>query len=107
LLDPGFLGDMTVDFRPVERGAYPGKIELFPDSLQHPPFSWQCRATTSEEGRFVMIAQGRTGRLVADGVVIASPGEASTFIGGFYRLLLRDGRFDYGAYNFTLSPSIR
>jgi hypothetical protein len=51
-----------------------------------------------------MIAQGRTGKLVADGVALPPKGktQTSTFIGGFARLLLLDGRFDYVAYNFSL-----
>jgi hypothetical protein len=54
-----------------------------------------------------MIAQGRTGKLVADGVVLPQGGgDASIFVGGFYRLLFNDGRLDFGAYNFNLAPPL-
>ena len=52
-----------------------------------------------------MTAQGKTGKLVADGVVIRPSGggdESPMFVGGFYRLRLNDGRFDYGTYNFNV-----
>jgi hypothetical protein len=99
--DATFRGDLLVEFEPRQRGAYPGRFTFQPESDEEGGFTWPLRATTSANGRLVMIAQGKTGRAIYDGVVI--PRADGTFFGGVYRLLFNDGRSNYGAYNFNLT----
>jgi hypothetical protein len=118
-----FVGKLAVVFQPRsqlrdDRGAFPGQVTFMPQSVvtgSLPPLvSWDLRATTSGPNpfvtpsganRFVMIAQGKIGKLVADGVTVPPKGGGNTslFIGGFYRLQLLDGRTDFGAYNFNIA----
>jgi hypothetical protein len=102
--DPNFAGKLFVEILPLDRGSFPGHVDFIPESVGQPSLSWRLRATTSGADRFVMIAQGKTGKLVADGVALPPQGGDGTsiFIGGFYRLLLLDGRTDFGAYNFNV-----
>jgi hypothetical protein len=102
--DPNFAGKFLVNILPLDRGAFPGHVDFIPDSAGQPSLHWDLRATTSGLNRFVMIAQGKSGKLVADGVAVPPrrKNETSTFIGGFARLQLLDGRFDFVAYNFSL-----
>jgi hypothetical protein len=106
LTDSTFFGALQVTTLPRERGSFYGHVDFsFPESPQHSPFSWPFFATTSSEGRILMIAQGKTGRLLYDGIAI--PGgvdQTPTFVGGFYRISFLDGGFNYGAYNFNLAP---
>src|SRR5262249_948675 len=100
-----------------QRGAFPGQVTFMsqldvPGSI--PSFSWDLRATTSGPNhfitpggasRFVMVARGDIGRLVADGVVLPPLGGGNTplIISGFYNLQLIDGRTDFGTYDFAVS----
>jgi hypothetical protein len=52
--------------------------------------------------RFVMIGQGGGGRLTAEGFIASSP-ERGTFADVRYKVFLKDGNIDYGAYSFTLT----
>jgi hypothetical protein len=105
-IDPNFRGGLAVQIYPRDRGAFPGQIVFMPESDMHP--TWQLRATTSDAGHFVMIAQGKTGKLVANGAAFpAEGGGSSTSVWGLYRLLRTDGRLDFGAYNFNVAPPIQ
>jgi hypothetical protein len=109
-----FGGSLLVTIAPRDhRGAFPGQAMFMNESGgDFPSLSWDLRATISGPNhfitpsganRFVMIAQGGIGRLVADGVSLPmTGGNARRFIGGRYSLQLIDGRTDFGAYNFTL-----
>jgi hypothetical protein len=100
--DPTFLGDLTVEIGPRYRGTFPGLLGFRPRSAD--PFQWSFLATASGEGRVIMIAQGKTGRILYDGVVIPAGGDSKpNFVGGFYRLSSIEGRFDFGAINFSAS----
>jgi len=105
-IDPSFRGGLAVQISPRDRGAFPGQIVFMPESDMHP--TWQLRATTSDAGHFVMIAQGRTGKLVANGAAFpAEGGGSSTSVWGLYRLLRTDGQLDFGSYNFNIARPIQ
>ena len=86
---------------PLSRGTFPGHVVFRPRSAD--PFRWPFVATTSSEGRVLMIAQGQTGRILYDGIVLPTNESKPTFVGGFYRLMSLEGRFDFGAINFTVN----
>jgi hypothetical protein len=111
-----FGGTLNLFIAPSDhRDAFPGRVMFVsqvPGSL--PSFTWDLRATTSGPNhfitpsganRFVMIAQGGIGNLVADGVIFAIPGggNTSSFISGSYNLQLIDGQTDFGDIKFTVS----
>ena len=99
--NPTFLGGIDVEIGPLSRGTFPGHVVFRPRSAD--PFRWPFIATTSSEGRVLMIAQGKTGRIFYDGVVLPADNPKPSFVGGFYRLSSIDGRFDFGAINFMIS----
>jgi len=102
--DPAFKGVGKVQIsQRDDRDSFAGHVEFFLDPNQPPVLSWPVLATASENGRVIMISQGKTGRIVYDGVVV--PGRharAPTFVGGFFRLLFNSGQNVYGAYNFSV-----
>jgi hypothetical protein len=99
---PTFLGDLTVAIDPRDRGTFPGHVEFHPRAADS--FRWPFIATTSREGRIIMIAQGKAGRILYDGIALPVGADVKpTFVGGFYRLSFIDGRFDFGAINFSLT----
>lgn len=101
--DPNLRGDIALEIFARERGTFPGHVDFTPTTGSQAPFSWRFLGTTSDNGRLVFIAEGKTGKLVADGVVVPQGVSGSpVFIGGFYRLLLNNGQPDFGAYNFNL-----
>jgi hypothetical protein len=55
------------------------------------------------DGRFVLIGQGGSRRLTAEGFISSSP-ERGIFADALYRVLSQDGTTDYGAYNFSVTP---
>jgi hypothetical protein len=63
-------------------------------------------ATTSDDSRIVMIAQGTTGRLFAEGTV-TPPGTAggATKVNALYRFIINERPADFGAINFTVLSS--
>jgi hypothetical protein len=99
--NPTFLGGIEVEIGPLSRGTFPGHVVFSPRSAK--PFTWPFVATTSSEGRVLMIAQGRTGRILYDGIVLPANESKPTFVGGFYRLMSLEGRLDFGAINFTVN----
>ena len=99
-----FVGGLALQILPRERSGFPGLVSFTPETDLHPPFSWQARATVNGQGRLIMIAQGKTGRMIVDGAVFPrSKGAPSAAVDGLYTLLLNDGRRDFGFYNFSLS----
>jgi hypothetical protein len=104
--DPTFNGVGTVDITPRnDRDSFAGQVKFFLDPSEPPILSWPLRATSSRNGRVIMISQGKTGRILYDGVVIpAKAARSKTFIGGFYRLVFNNGGPQFGAFNFSLSP---
>jgi hypothetical protein len=60
-------------------------------------------ATTSGKNQFVMISQGRTGRLVAEGTVTPASADKPTMVDALYRLVTIEGLPDFGAINFRVS----
>ncbi len=106
-LDPTFMGGLTLQILPRERDSYPGQVSFTPQSSLHAPFSWQSRATNNDQGRLIMIAEGKTGMMTVDGAVFPGSGAASSAtVNGLYSLILDDGHLDFGTYNFNLSPRI-
>jgi hypothetical protein len=82
---------------------FPGQLGLqTADMLQ----SFDLLATTSEDSRFVMIAQGTSGRLFAEGTV-TPPGTAggASKVDAFYRIIFSERPVDFGAINFSVLPS--
>jgi len=106
--DPSFTGVGQVQISPInERGMFAGRVDFRRAANQPPIFSWPLLATTSDNGRIIMISQGATGRIVYDGVVVPpSTPEQQTFVGGFFRLRFFDGGSLYGAINFNLSRPV-
>ena len=103
-LDPTFVGGLVVQIEPRQRGAFPGFVSFTPESPLHAPFTWESRATLSGQNRLILIAQGKSGRMVVDGAVNPqTPGSPSTAVDGLYTLILNDGRRDVGFYNFNLT----
>ena len=117
LIDPTFRADMTLEFLSSGRNAFPGSIHCVPTSGTIAPFSWECRATVSSQGRLIVIAQGKIGRMIIDGGIPPVGPAASSFgvgekaesrtVNGAYLLQFHDGRSDYGAINFSLAPTLR
>lgn len=106
--DPTFKGELSVQIFPRDRDSFPGHVDFFPDSILDPPFSWQLRATTSNNGRALLIAQGKTGQIVYNGNLMFEGGSTTpTAIWGLYRLNLLDGRTDFGSINFNLATGLR
>jgi hypothetical protein len=104
-LDKTFGGGLALQIQPRERNAFPSLVSFTPESSLHAPFSWQARATINNQGRLIMIAQGKTGRMMVDGTVFPrSKGAPSAAVDGLYTLILNDGRRDFGTYNFNLAP---
>jgi hypothetical protein len=109
--DPSFTGTIVVNIAPADdRGAFPGHIDLIPDSPGQPRLSWGLRATTggamtSGANRFVVIAQGKTGRFFGDGAVLPHRGDGGSPIPvwGVYRIQLIEGRTSYLAINFNVA----
>jgi hypothetical protein len=105
LADPRFTGVGTVQISPRNpRDSFAGEVKLFLDPNQPAILSWPLLATSSNNRRVIMISQGKTGRIVYDGVVV--PGQTArspTFVGGFFRLVFNSGGTQFGAFNFSLS----
>jgi hypothetical protein len=84
---------------PNELGTgFHGELDFLAQGM--PPLD--LLATTSNNGRFVMIAQGRTGRLVAEGTVLPAVQDQPTMVNAFYRFIFTEGAPDFGAINFHL-----
>jgi hypothetical protein len=102
LTDPTFRGAGTMSFGTPDRGGVPGSFAFIPTNADlHPAFSWPIRATTSGNRQFVMIGQGKTGRMSYIGSVITRNGSPSE-VWGIARLSLLDGQVLYNAINFNL-----
>ena len=104
LPDPSFMGTGRMQISPRNnRNSFAGNVQLFLDPDEPATISWPFLATTSDDRRVIWISQGRGGRIIYDGVVIPAPdAESNTFMGGFFTLLLNDGRSFYNAYNFSI-----
>jgi hypothetical protein len=102
--DPTFRGIGRMQFSPrIARGSFGGRVELFLQPDQPPVISWPILATTSEDRRVVWIAQGKSGRIVYEAVVVPAPNaESKTTIDGVGRLLFNDGRTLFNAFNVSL-----
>jgi hypothetical protein len=97
------IGKVAISARNT-RGSFAGRVEFFHDPTQSPIFSWPLLATASNDRRVVMISQGKTGRILYDGVVVpAQDATSKTFIGGFFRLIFTEGGTTFGAFNFNLT----
>lgn len=117
--DPTFAGDLALQMDPRDRGTFPGLLTCTFPSGQHAAFTWPTRATLNEQGRLVLIAQGKSGKMIVDGSV--SPGKVSVQGGATVRaeatptwsvdarfsLLTSEGRTDFGAWNFSITPTHR
>lgn len=121
-LDPSFAGTVTLQFLAGQKNAFPGSFTCVPQFGPIAPFSWQCRATVSDQGRFILIAQGKTGRMLIDGQVreasgimaanadagvVGTEATPSRFVDAVYSLQLHERPRDFGAMNFSLAPAIR
>lgn len=105
--DSTFVGGLDLQIRPRDRGAFPSVVSFTPLSNLHPPFTWVARATINDRGRMILIAQGKSGKMVVDGTVFPrTPGSPSTAVDGLYTLFLNDGHRDFGTYNFNLTPRL-
>jgi hypothetical protein len=103
-LDSTFAGGLTLDLQPRERNAFTGFVNFTPHSDLHAPFSWHSRTTVNDEGTLVLIAQGKTGRMIVQGAVFPGmAGPTSSDVDGQYTLILNDGRSDVGFYNFSIN----
>src|SRR5262249_18126062 len=101
--DPKFSGTGVMMFGSLERGSFPGSFAFTPDdpNLQI-PFSWPVRTTTSADGKFIMVGEGKTGRMSYNGAIIIRGGSPSA-IWGIAKVSFLDGRVLYNAYNATLT----
>lgn len=102
LSDPSFSGTAVMKLMARERGSYPGTFTFTPAANLEPAFSWPVRVTTSASRQFIMIGQGKTGRMSYIGSVITQNGSPSE-MWGIAKLSLADGRVIYNAYNATLT----
>lgn len=104
VLDPTFGGRLSLGISPLDRGSFPGSLALLPEvGLGH---SFQLLATTSGDRRFLMIAQGASGRIIADGVA-SPPRDGVASIDAVYRLLGANERHaDFGAMNFSIAAPL-
>jgi hypothetical protein len=101
--DPTFSGTGVMTFGSLERGSFPGSFAFTPsDPDLQAPFSWPTRTTTSADGKFIMVGQGKTGRMSYNGAIIIRGGSPSA-IWGIAKLSLLDGRVLYNTYNATLT----
>jgi hypothetical protein len=101
--DPTFSGTGVMTFGSLERGSFPGGFAFTPTNPNpQSPFSWPTRATTSADGKLIMIGQGKTGRMSYNGSIIMRGGSPSA-IWGIARLSLGDGRILYNTWNATLT----
>jgi hypothetical protein len=106
-LDSTFEGGLELQILPRERNGFPGHVSFTSHSSLHPSFSWQSRATINDQGHLIMIAQGKTGRMLVDGAFFPRQGGASSAaVDGLYTLILNNGRRDLGFYNFNLTPRL-
>jgi hypothetical protein len=104
-LDPTFVGGLALQIQSRERNSFPGFVSFTPLTSLHAPFTWQSRATINDRGRIVVIAQGKTGRMVVDGAVFPGRnGAGSIAVDGLYTLIMNSGLHDFGTYNFNLAP---
>jgi hypothetical protein len=103
--DPSFAGIARMQIAPRSaRGSFAGRVEFFLDPAQPPVISWPFLATTSDDRRVLWIAQGASGRIIYEGVVVPAPDDESGFsMNGVFRLFLNDGQSLFNAYNFNLS----
>jgi hypothetical protein len=82
-------------------GSFPGTLEVIIPG-QNQGISFQLLATTSGNQKFVMIGQGGTGQLTAQGVVTPATTLAPTSVNALYNLIPLEGRPGFGAINFTV-----
>ncbi len=103
---PHFPGSLTLDISPSPaRGtSFPGDLGFQFRGM--PEQHLDLLATTSGRNQFVMIAQGRSGRLVAEGTVTPASADQPTKVNALYRLITIEGLPDFGAINFSV-PSLR
>jgi hypothetical protein len=99
--DPTTTGTAALTLSSANRGAVPGVFAFTPGSHAGTPFSWNVRITTSGKNQFVMIGQGKTGRMAYFGSVIKKNGAPSQ-LWGVARLAFADGRIVYNTYNADL-----
>jgi hypothetical protein len=98
-----FSGIGVMTFGSLDRGSFPGSFAFTPtDTKQQSPFSWPARTTTSADGRFIMVGQGKTGKMSYNGSIILRNGSPSA-IWGIAKLSLLDGRVLYNTYNANLT----
>ena len=105
LINPRFGGALALGISPLDRGSFPGILALSPEiGSGH---SFHLLATTSGDGRVVMIAQGASGQLVSSGIA-HPPQDGVTSVDAVYRLYLRNAQLiDFGAMNFSISTPLR
>jgi hypothetical protein len=101
MTDPAFSGTASMQVMPLQRGSFPGTFTFTPASNSQSGFSWPIRITTSGSSQFVMIGQGKTGKMSYVGSVITKNG-TPTELWGIAKLSLIDGRILYNTYNASL-----
>ncbi|HWE40730.1 MAG TPA: hypothetical protein VG406_29585 [Isosphaeraceae bacterium] len=98
-LTPGLGGNVELEISGLDRGRFPGTLVIMTGTGLNRSF--ELLATTSDDGRYVMIGQDPAVRLVADGVTF--PRNEATGVDALYRISRNDGRIvDYGAINFNV-----
>jgi hypothetical protein len=102
---PGIGGTVNVALdKRGPGGSFPGTLQLMIPG-QDEVFPFRLLATSGENQKFMMIAQGGPGRLAAEGVLIPPAGQVpSPSVNALYRLIPFEGRVDFGAINFSLGP---
>src|SRR5205807_2299727 len=105
--DPTVRGTASMTFIGHERGTFHGNFAFTPTNPSpQAPFSWPVLATTSANGKIIMVGQGKTGKISYNGAIISRGGSPSE-IWGIARLSLVDGRVLYNAHNVSVTPGNR
>jgi hypothetical protein len=99
LTPPGFSGRGVMTLSPRDRGSFSGRFDFIPTSAQQSGFSWPVRATTSGDNQFIMVGQGKTGRMLYIGSVITSRDGSPSEIWGIARISLENGQTLFNTYN--------
>ena len=103
--DPSFRGELALDIFPPVRGSFPGSLLFLPAGGSPRPY--HLLATSSDDGRIIMIGLGAAGkRLVVDGAA-RPPQDGVTPVDGLYRISLGGQVTDFGAYNFNIAAPLR
>ena len=101
MTDPTFTGTAVLTLNPRDRGSFHGGFTFTPGSPTGSSFCWPVRVTTSAKREFVMIGQGKTGRMSYFGSVIYENGAPSQ-LWGIAKLSLADGRVVFNTFNANL-----